>query len=150
MIDGKIRLSCPACGWVNFEDPKVSVAAMILQDSKILLVQRSRNPHKDKWSFPAGFMDALEKPEEALKRECLEETGLDVNILDLLEVTGGRETPCSADILLIYRAKILSGQLKAGDDAQDAAFFDLNALPELAFTSTIETIKKHLNSPIQK
>ena len=145
MVDGKMRLACPVCGWVNFEDPKVSVAALILQDSKLLLVQRAHAPHKNKWSFPAGFMDALEKPEEALKRECREETNLEVTVLDLLEIKSGRETPCGADLLLIYRAETLSGQLKAGDDARKAAFFALNALPELAFNSTEEIIKKYLD-----
>ena len=126
------------------------MAALILRDSKILLVQRAHAPHKDKWSFPAGFMDALEKPEEALKRECLEEANLKVRVLDLLEVKSGRETPCGADLLLIYKAEILSGQLKAGDDARDAAFFHLNNLPELAFTSTNEIIKKYLNDHKQE
>jgi ADP-ribose pyrophosphatase YjhB (NUDIX family) len=139
---GRLRPTCPACGWIYFADPKVAVAALILKQDQVLLVRRSNDPQRGLWTLPAGFVDAGEDPLEALRRECLEETGLQVEIVGLLDVLYGQEHPRGAHILIVYRAEIVGGTLKPGDDADGAAFFALDDLPPLAFTTTLQILNR--------
>jgi ADP-ribose pyrophosphatase YjhB (NUDIX family) len=140
---GELRPICLNCGWVYYEDPKVAVAALITKDKKVLLVRRAIQPAIGSWTLPAGFLNAHEDPADAVIRECLEETGLQVKVGDIITVLSGREHPRGADILLVYQAEITGGDLHASDDADAVDFFDPDHLPPLAFTSTSK-ILKHL------
>ena len=102
----------------------------------MLLVKRLFDPQKGHWTLPSGFVDAGEDPKLAAKRECLEEIGLVVTDIQLLDVIFSQEHPRGASILIIYRAEVESGQLKPGDDAIQAAYFKIHNLPPLAFEST--------------
>ena len=133
---GRLRPVCPECGWIYFPDPKVAVAAVIERGRKILLVRRAVNPHKGKWTLPAGFVDAGEAPVDALERECLEETGLIVQINELLDVAYGQEHPGGAHILIVYKAAIRSGKIRAGDDVDAVQFFQPEDFPPIAFRTT--------------
>jgi len=133
---GKLRLVCPNCGWVYFSDPKVAVLILIRKDTQVLLVQRIYDPHKGDWTLPSGFVDGGEDPKTAAKRECLEETGLVVSDLSLLDVIFSQEYPRGASILLLYQAQAYSGELRPGDDAGQVGFFPMDNLPPLAFLST--------------
>ena len=139
---GQVRPVCPACGWVYFADPKVAAAAFVEKDEKILLVRRSFNPYRGKWSLPAGFVDAGEDPAEAARRECLEETGLNVRVTRLLDIYAKREHPGGADFIIVYAAEVVNGNLLAADDADAAAWFSRDALPELAFEATRYFLEK--------
>ena len=133
---GRQRPVCPECSWVYFADPKVAVALIVILEGKILLVQRSNEPYRGFWSLPAGFVDAGEDPVAAAARECREETGLEVKVSEFVDLLSGQEHPRGAHLLIVYRGQVLSGDLKAGDDAEQAVFFNLHDLPPLAFTST--------------
>lgn len=143
---GQLRPTCPHCDWVYFPDPKVAVAVVIQQNDQILLVQRLFDPQKGHWTLPSGYVDAGEDPIEAARRECQEETGFLVGHVQLLDVLFSQEHQRGASILIIYRAEIESGDLKAGDDAQAAAFFYLHELPPLAFASTRQILAQYANS----
>ena len=140
---GKQRPSCSNCGWVYFPDPKVAVAVLLKKNDRVLLVQRSYDPQKGYWTLPSGFVDAGEDPVEAASRECLEETGLVIQDIRLLDVLFSQEHPRGASILIIYAADIVSGELMSGDDANQAAFFDLQHLPPLAFASTLQILERY-------
>lgn len=139
---GRQRPTCPQCGWIYFADPKVAVAGLLLRDNKVLLVQRLNDPFRGNWTLPAGFVDAGEEPRQALQRECLEETGLVVQVTELLDVVAGAEHARGADILIVYRVEDSSGSLNAGDDAAQADFFALDQLPPLAFASTNKIVNQ--------
>ena len=79
---GEERAICPQCGWIHFEDPKVAAGVLVEQEGRILLVQRGNDPERGVWSFPAGFVNAYEDPARAAERECLEETGLVVRVIN--------------------------------------------------------------------
>ena len=83
---GKERPVCPQCDWVYFPDPKVAAGVLVIQDDKVLLVRRVMKPQRGYWGIPAGFVDAFEDPARAAERECLEETGLEVNAGDSFTV----------------------------------------------------------------
>ncbi len=88
------------------------------------------------WSIPAGFVNAHEDPARAAERECLEETGLRVQVSGMVGIIPGREHERGADIVIVYYAQVVGGQLAAGDDADLAGFFSRNELPPLAFRAT--------------
>ncbi len=133
---GRQRPVCPSCGWIYFEDPKVAAAVLIEQGELVLLVQRVNEPHRGKWTFPAGFVNADEDPAQAAARECREETGLDVDIIGILDIRSGREHVRGADFVIFYRGQVTGGLLQAGDDADAAQWFSRAELPSLAFEST--------------
>lgn len=141
----KPRRTCPHCGYIYFTDPKVGVGVLVVENGRLLLVRRSINPQKGKWSIPAGFMDSGEDPQITAVRETQEETNLDVSITGLEDVyfnPDAKPGQAGASIFIMYHAKLLGGNLQAGDDADDADFFDLQHLPELAFNSTKIAIQK--------
>ena len=139
---GRLRPTCPACGYVHFEDPKVAAAVVVEREGKILLVRRSFDPEEGRWSLPAGFVDGGEDPQQAAARECLEETGLRVRVRGLFDVVYGREHPRGASIVIVYRAEVLAGELAPGDDAAEAGFFAASALPPLAFRATEQVVRR--------
>lgn len=143
-IGDKLRRVCPACNFIHFTDPKVGVGVLVIQDGKILLVKRAMMPEKGKWSIPAGFLDYGEDPAETAVREVLEETNLRVEISGLVDVYHNRDALLKggASIFILYRSRLLGGELAAGDDAAAAHFFGPDELPELAFASTRDAIQR--------
>lgn len=139
---GEHHPACPDCHWVHYEDPKVAAAVLIQQNGSVLLTRRIFEPHKGAWTLPAGFVNAYEDPQEAAIRECREETGLIVKITGLVDVIGGREHPRGADMVIVYQAEVIGGELTAGDDADAAAYFPLSNLPPLAFRATQQVLRK--------
>jgi ADP-ribose pyrophosphatase YjhB (NUDIX family) len=138
---GKLRPTCQNCGWVYFPDPKVAVIVLIREQDQVLLVQRKYDPQKGHWTLPSGFVDAGEDPILAAEREVSEETGLTISNLILADVIYSQAHPRGASILILYRAQIQSGMLRAGDDANKVAFFNIHNLPPLAFESTYHIIE---------
>lgn len=66
--------------------PVVGVGGVVIRDSAALLVRRGKEPLRGKWSIPGGAVEAGETLAEAVVREMLEETGLDVTVIELLQV----------------------------------------------------------------
>ena len=130
------RPICSACGHIVFFSPAVAVLALITQGDQVLLVQRAHDPKKGLWVTPAGFMEWDEDPAAAARREVQEETGLDVHIDRLLDVFHTPDDGGLADLVIAYAASIIGGTLEAADDAQAAAWFTRDNLPELAFLPT--------------
>ncbi|UCG24538.1 MAG: NUDIX domain-containing protein, partial [Chloroflexota bacterium] len=104
------------------------------------------NPERGKWSIPAGYLDYGEDPKETAEREVLEETNLLVAITGLVDVYFNADSlgHGGASIFILYRARLLGGQLRAGDDADEAGFFGPEELPQLAFDSTRDAIERWL------
>lgn len=139
---GGQHLTCPACGWVHYEDPKVAAGALILRGREVLLVRRTMEPYTGSWSIPAGFVNAFEDPAEAALRECREETGLTAEVISLFDMVTGREHSRGSDIFIVYLVRVLSGALAAADDVDQAGWFALDNLPPLAFESTKRVLEK--------
>jgi len=138
---GRVRRYCLGCERVIFRDPKVAAAVLIVQDGRLLLVCRGANPGKGKWSMPAGFVDHDEEPAATAVRECWEETGLEVELTGIVDVIPGSGLQGEASFTIVYQGEVRGGQLAAGDDAQEVAFFSLDDLPPLAFDSTRQALK---------
>ncbi|MCH9674637.1 MAG: NUDIX hydrolase [Gammaproteobacteria bacterium] len=142
---GKPRRVCVECGFIHFIEAKVAVGGLALDGDRVLLVKRAKPPEKGKWCLPAGYLDYGEDPREAAARELLEETHLQVQVNEIFDVYFNPVSDPSqpgASALILYAVEVAGGTLRADDDASDAQFFDLNALPELAFESTHQAIAK--------
>lgn len=133
---GRQRPVCTRCGQTLFFDPKVAVTTLILQEDRVLLVRRANDPRQGWWALPAGFVEWDEDPKAAAARECLEETGLIVQIEELLDVFHTPDDGGAADIVIAYRGRITGGTLSAADDAEAAAWFTRDAIPQIAFLPT--------------
>ena len=86
-FEGKLRPTCPACGYIAFADPKVAACVLITRAESLLLIRRAIDPGRGLWCFPGGYVDFGEDPQLAALRECREETGLNVAGLTLLDVS---------------------------------------------------------------
>jgi len=119
---------------MNYKSPKLTVDGIVLEDERILLIKRKNQPFKGKWALPGGFVEYGEKTEDATVREVLEETGLKTKINHLAGVySDPKRDPRGHTVSIVYVLDIFSGELKSGDDACDAKFFDLKNLPDLSF-----------------
>lgn len=133
---GQIRRVCPACGFVHFDDPKVAVVAFIERDNRVLLVRRAMNPEQGKWALPAGYVDYGEDPRDAIVREVLEETGLRIEVTQLLDVHSSPGN-FGASIIIVYGARVVGGVAHPQDDADAILWYSAtDPLPALAFHST--------------
>src|ERR1700687_3313493 len=104
---GRVRPSCPNCGYIHFEDPKVAVGVVAEREGGILLTRRNHEPRMGCWSFPSGFVDAEEDVREAAVREALEETGIAIELRELL---GVYQEPGSRVVYIAYAACAGDGQ----------------------------------------
>jgi ADP-ribose pyrophosphatase YjhB (NUDIX family) len=107
-------------------------------------VKRRYEPQAGLWGLPAGFMEAGESPEETAIREAHEETGLRIDIERLHGAYRGAGSGTGARVvLLVYRARIAGGRLRPGDDAEEVGWFDLLAMPTLAFRSHKQALREY-------
>jgi 8-oxo-dGTP diphosphatase len=135
-VFGRTRRVCPECGFVHFVDPKVGAGVLAVRDGKVVLVRRAMVPAIGSWCLPSGFVEYDEAPYEAAARECLEETGLRVELTGLLEISQYANDARGAGIIILYQGQVVGGQPCAGDDASEVGFFGPEELPEnIAFPS---------------
>lgn len=128
-----VRMRCPACGFVHYRNPAPAAGVVVLDSAGVLLVKRRFDPFKGLWSIPSGFIEYDEDARAAAAREALEETGLIVEIESLHAVESCFDDPRGNALLVLYRARVTGGLRRAGDDAEDVAYFPLNELPPIAF-----------------
>ncbi len=105
--------------------PFASVGAVIVDDGRVLLVQRGQPPLKGQWSLPGGAVEVGETLSAALQREVFEETGLVVDVGPLVEVLDRIHMDGSARVeyhyvLIDYLCFVVGGQLRPQSDAADA------------------------------
>ncbi|MEJ2646988.1 MAG: NUDIX hydrolase [Sedimentisphaerales bacterium] len=117
--------------------PMVTVDAIVFKLSQgrtaLLLIKRKNEPYKGKWAFPGGFVDIDEELEDAVARELAEETGLRAIHLEQMHTFGkvGRD-PRGRQITIAFIGFTDddNANVKGGDDAEEAKWFDIENLPE--------------------
>ncbi|MGV3724978.1 MAG: thiamine phosphate synthase [Actinomycetota bacterium] len=100
--------------------PVSGAAVVCLHQDRVLLVQRDREPNRGRWSFPGGRIEPGETARDAAFREALEETGLRVHVLDVVDVYDAIFPPfhyCVTDYLAVPED---DGDPRPGSDAMDA------------------------------
>ena len=119
------------------ERPIAGVGVVVFRNEEVLLVKRKKAPYKGQWSIPGGKQWLGETVTQAARRELMEETGVEVNELTLIDVIDIIVPDEEGEIIYHYivadyRAHWLSGECSAGDDAQDVQWFNLNKLGSIS------------------
>ena len=132
--DNRERLTCPDCGFINYENPKIVVGAVCTWEGKLLLCRRAIEPRRGFWTIPAGYMELNETAEAGAAREAKEEACADIDIDGLI---GVYTIPRISQVQLIYRAVLRGGCFAAGDENEELDLFDWDEIPweDLAFPS---------------
>jgi 8-oxo-dGTP diphosphatase len=118
------------------EYPLIGVGAVIVADGRALLIRRGQPPLLGEWSLPGGVLECGETLRDAAIREAHEETGLVVEVGEMLGVY--ERVIRSEDarvryhyVLIDFLCRAVGGELKAGSDAAEAGWFTREELPAL-------------------
>ncbi|MDA3974026.1 NUDIX hydrolase N-terminal domain-containing protein [Enterococcus thailandicus] len=121
----------------GYPTPKVDVRAYIIQEDKVLLVEDKKTKE---WALPGGYAEVGLSPKENIQKEVLEETGLIVQVNDLLGVF---DTNLRKDIPQVYQyykmifsCSIIKGSFVENNETSNMAFFALDSLPKLSVKRT--------------
>ena len=130
--DTRERLVCPECDHIEYKNPKiVNIVIPVYKDPQtgedlFLLVRRNIEPRKGYWTFPGGYMENGETPQEGGQRETKEEAGADVRVGALLVIY---QPPGKNEVIMIHRGEMDSSTYKAGIESQEAKLFRKSELP---------------------
>ncbi len=118
------------------DHPFVGVGAVIVRDNRVLLIRRGQAPLLGEWSLPGGVLECGETLREATIREAREETGLAVEVGEMLgvyeRVIRGEDARVRYHYVLIdFLCRPAAGELKAASDAAEAGWFTRDELPPL-------------------
>jgi ADP-ribose pyrophosphatase YjhB (NUDIX family) len=136
------------------ERPIVGVGGVVIENGKALLIRRGSEPLLGQWSIPGGTLELGETIVEGVARELLEETGIVVRVLDLIEVFE-RINPYSPPesrqaeprprfhfVIVDHLCEKIGGDAKAGGDATDVAYVAEEDLPKYQLTEAATRVLK--------
>lgn len=129
-LEGNLRQICRQCERIIYRNPVPAAGCVVEDHGRLLLARRKHDPWKDHWHFPSGFVEYDEDVETTAVREIQEETGLEVAIEGIFGAYSYFDDPRKNGIIILFVARIVGGELRAGDDASEVAFFAADALPE--------------------
>jgi ADP-ribose pyrophosphatase YjhB (NUDIX family) len=119
-----------------------------VRDSHVLLGKRAGEPGKGLWATPSGYIEYEDDFLCTAVLEAKEETGLDVEIRSVLNVLSSFVSPKFHFLAIYLLAEVVGGELTAGDDTDEVAWFPLSGpFPELAFMEDAEILDAYSKSP---
>jgi len=130
------RLVCDDCGFIQYENPKIVVGVVAYWEDRILLCRRAIPPRIGYWTLPAGYLELGESAEAGARREAWEEARADLELEQLLGIYSIERI---SQVQLIYRARLKTAAVSAGEESLEVGLFRPDDLPadELAFPSVV-------------
>ena len=128
--------------------PVVGIGGVVIENGRALLIKRGSEPLLGQWSIPGGTLELGESLQQGVARELLEETGLEVQVLDMIEAfdrifldpaapkAEGRSRPKYHYVIVDYLCERLAGEAQAGSDVTDIAYATEEELEKFHMTST--------------
>ena len=128
------RYVCRQCATIHYQNPKVVVGALAVWEDKVLLCRRAIEPRHGMWTLPAGFMENEETTAQAAARETLEEACARIEVGELYTLI---DVPHISQVHIVYRARLLDLDFRAGEESLDVALFTEDEIPweQIAFRS---------------
>jgi ADP-ribose pyrophosphatase YjhB (NUDIX family) len=130
------RLSCAACGYVAYVNPRLVVSTLpVTHSGQVVLLRRGIEPGYGAWAQPGGFLEIDETATEGAVRETLEETGL---LVEPTHVIGLYSRPQAAIVVVAWEARIVGGEPRATPESLEVRAFAPGDIPwpQLAFQTT--------------
>jgi NADH pyrophosphatase NudC (nudix superfamily) len=138
-----VHVACPACGFVQYDNPAPTTLAMVLRgEDEVLLARRAHEPNRGRWDTVGGFLNPGETAEECVVRELREELG--VTVVDVRPAgtyvstygDGGRRT-----IGMAFTCALPAGaRIELSEENLEVAWFRLDDVPELAFQDSRDAV----------
>lgn len=120
--------------------PVIGVSAIVFDDAgRVLVVQRGKPPGEGLWSVPGGKLERGETMAEGVAREVKEETGLEVEVGERVEVLE-RMGETYHYVIHAYVARVVSGELAANGDARDARWVTEEELAGMETTDGLREV----------
>ena len=128
------RLTCPDCGFIAYENPKIVVGSVVAVDGRVLLCRRAIEPRRGFWTLPAGYMEMGETVEEGAAREAWEEARARIGIEGVLAVYSIARI---GQVQVIFRAHLAEPGFEAGPESLEVGLFGWADIPwgDIAFPS---------------
>ena len=125
--------------------PIIGVGGVVVSHGRALLVRRATEPLKGEWSVPGGVLELGEKLRDGVRREVLEETGLEVEPLQVLEVFDSIFNDEQGRtqyhyVLIDYLCSVISGEACAGSDVSEVRWVTEDELAALGLRESIERV----------
>jgi 8-oxo-dGTP diphosphatase len=135
--------------------PRVAVGALVTKAETVLLVKRGKAPSEGKWAIPGGSVELGETLQQAAEREIFEETGIRIRAAEPVYTFDFIERNRHGRIRFHYviidlAAEYLTGKIKPGDDADQAAWIPFAELKDLEMNATTRAfLKTHLKRGVK-
>lgn len=128
------RLICDACGFIVYQNPRIVVNTVTVESNCALIIKRGIEPRVGFWALPGGFLELQERAEDGAARETREETGIEVEIQELLGVFTRVEVGV---VNIVYLAKPVGGKAIFTPEAPEHGYVAPSAIPwdDLAYQS---------------
>lgn len=121
------------------DGPVVGVGVVLIDEGRILLIQRGNEPQKGLWAVPGGKVEQGETMRDAARRETAEETGLEVDVGEVVWV--GEVIEAGFHLVLIdFAATVTGGELAPADDADDARWVPIEVAASYPLTPTMHEL----------
>ncbi|MGZ9584476.1 NUDIX hydrolase [Paenibacillus marinisediminis] len=138
-VIGKSYRHCPSGHYTYYPNQVVGAVGVVHHDGKILLERRGIEPGYGLWGLPGGMAEQGESIERCIIREVYEETGLQIEVISLLDVLGGMQA-----CIVGYEARVVGGSIRKSEESIELAWFSLEHIPfaEFAFPRHTAILRK--------
>jgi len=137
------------------DQPIVGVGVVIVSDCKIALIKRGNEPSKGKWTIPGGLVDLGESVENAVIREAKEETCLEVENPQLMDVVGNVDRDEQDKVkyhyvIIDYFVHVKSGNIQAASDAEELCWVPFDEVETYNLTASFRLFFRQNRKKLEK